>query len=100
MPQRKQKLRLASFDFPACPPAEAEEQLLNAKLVLRAYSETVARRDPEKSASKAVAAAGARSFPVPLPAPARPPIVPLGCLHCTARECGLLAARDVLKWDD
>lgn len=50
-----------SFRCPClpCPAAEAEEQLLNAKLVLRAYTETVAKRDPDKSARTAVAAAGA-----------------------------------------
>lgn len=40
-------------------PAEAEEQLLNAKVILRGYTETLGRRDPEKSARTAVRAAGA-----------------------------------------
>ncbi|KAL4426809.1 hypothetical protein ABPG77_006595 [Micractinium sp. CCAP 211/92] len=33
---------------------QAEEQLLNAKLILRSYNEAIARRDPEKSARRAV----------------------------------------------
>jgi hypothetical protein len=41
------------------PCAEAEEQLLNAKIILRSYNEALARRDPAKSARTAVAAAGA-----------------------------------------
>ncbi len=38
-------------------PAEAQEQLLNAKVILRAYTETLGRRDPEKSARTTVRAA-------------------------------------------
>lgn len=45
---------------PACRTgfSEAEEQLLNAKVILRSYNETIARRDPEKSATRAVETAG------------------------------------------
>lgn len=41
-----------------CLLAEAQEQLLNAKVILRSYNELMARRDPKHSAKVAVAAAG------------------------------------------
>ncbi len=48
--------------LPACLPAffsaEAEEQLLNAKVVLRTYNEMLDKRDTNKAATAAVATAG------------------------------------------